>query len=99
VKKGYEVNGRYSQDPIGSDKPRGKNRSMRKHRNDAGLTPTETHRKAQLMRQFLALDGPKGASLEYINSPIWCPSCSGRRMRLEAGGLCEYCATSAAPSH
>lgn len=30
------------------------------------LTPTEEHRKSKLMRQFIAGDGPKGNSQEYL---------------------------------
>lgn len=37
-----------------------------KESKDPGLTPTERHQKNQLMRQFLRVDGPKGASLEYL---------------------------------
>lgn len=68
MKRGYDVGGRYSQDPIGSDAPRGKDTSRRKHRNDPGFTPTELHQKAQLMRQFCKGDGEKGASAAYVDN-------------------------------
>lgn len=60
-RKGYDVGGRYSQDPIGSEKPRGKATGRRLHRNDPGWTPTELHRKNELMRQFMRNpEGPGG---------------------------------------
>lgn len=77
-------------DPVGSGNPRGKVRSRRKHRNDAGLTPTEQHRKDVLMRQFTSGDGPKGNSPEYLNSPAWCRGCDGRRLA-STEGLCGAC--------
>lgn len=57
--KSSRVNG----DPIGSE--REKSSSRRKAGRDPGLTPTERHRKAALMRQFMALDGPKGTSEQF----------------------------------
>ncbi len=66
AKRGYEVGGKFSQDPIGSERSRGKSRSQRKHRNDPGWTPTELHVKNQLMRQFMKNpEGPGGASETY----------------------------------
>jgi hypothetical protein len=50
-------------DPVHSE--RGKSTEQRKSSRDPGLTPTEVHRKAQLMRQFLQLDGPKGSSEQF----------------------------------
>jgi hypothetical protein len=41
---------------------------MQKGRFDGGYTPTEQHIKANLMRQFMAIDGPKGASKEYLDN-------------------------------
>lgn len=78
-------------DPTGSEKPRGKARSARKGRYDGGFTPSEQRKKDQLMRQFLkGYDGPRGASLEYVNAPCWCeyPGCS----RLKSGYE-KYCAS------
>lgn len=67
VKKGYEAGGKYSQDPIGSDKPRGKATGRRKHRNDGpNWTPTEQHRRNELMRQFMRTgEGGGGTSSAY----------------------------------
>lgn len=67
AKRGYELGGKYCQDPIGSDKPRGKASSQRKHRNDGpSWTPTELHRRNELMRQFMRNpEGPGGASSAY----------------------------------
>ena len=64
---GYEYGGRYSQDPIGSQKSRGKSRSQRKHRNDGpSWTPTEQHRRNELMRQFMRNpEGSGGASATF----------------------------------
>ncbi len=57
MRKGYEMGGRFSQDPIGSE-TRGKNRERRKHKNDGPtLTPTEAHIKSNLMKQFCHLEG------------------------------------------
>lgn len=62
---GRKKRGRQNGDPPGSERPRGKASNLRKGRFDGGFTPTEQHRKNALMRQFLQLDGPKGASEEY----------------------------------
>lgn len=40
--------------------------TIRKEGRDPGLTPTEKHRKDQLMRQFVRGDGAKGTSPEYL---------------------------------
>lgn len=54
ARRGYEQGGRYSADPIGSDKPRGKATGQRKAGRDGpNWTPTELHRRNQLMRQFM----------------------------------------------
>lgn len=59
---GRELEGRYSEDPIGSDAPRGKARSQRKASRDGpSLTPTEQHRKNALMRQFMT--NPEGGGI------------------------------------
>lgn len=58
---------------------RGKAASQRKGRYDGSFTPTEQRLKDKLMRQFIrGYDGPRGTSLEYINSPVWCthPGCT-----------------------
>ncbi len=74
MKRGYEMGGKFSSDPIGSDAPRGKNRERRKHRNDGNtLTPTENHIKQNLMRQFMKNPegGGIGNSESYRNSECW----------------------------
>lgn len=59
---GYEREGKYSADPIGSAAPRGKARSQRKASRDGPtLTPTEQHRKNALMRQFMV--NPEGGGI------------------------------------
>jgi len=45
---------RHPEDPVGAELPRGKSAYQRKSGRDPGLTPTERHQKAQLMRQFLS---------------------------------------------
>lgn len=68
---GFEYGGRYKDDPIGSDKPRGKNREQRKHRNDgATLTPTEQHIKNNLMKQFCRMEGSTNSEA-YRNASCW----------------------------
>ena len=67
MRRGYEIGGKHSSDPIGSDKPRGKSSYQRKSgRDDSGLTPTETHQKAQLMRQFQKLESGLGNSEAFL---------------------------------
>lgn len=39
--------------------------TIRKEGRDEGLTPTEQHQKDVLMRQFVKVDGPKGATKAY----------------------------------
>jgi len=53
--------GRVNGDPIGSEKPRGKDSSRRKARNDPGFTPTEQRQKNELMRQFMK--NPEGGGI------------------------------------
>jgi hypothetical protein len=69
--------GRLDGDPQGSEKPRGKDRSERRGRFDPGWTPTETHIRNGLMKQFCK--NPEGSpnSEAYRNSEIWCryPGC------------------------
>ncbi len=90
MKKGWGVGQRYSQDPIGSDAPRGKNREKRKHRNDPGLTPTEQHIKNNLMNQFRRTgEGPGGHSEAYRSASIWCEC--GRHFKVEGHEKCEGC--------
>lgn len=78
-------------DPLGSE--REKSTAQRKSGRDPGLTPTEQHRKAQLMRQFLRLDGPKGSTEEYRNSPVWCACGRGMNRRGKRGDTlpCAKC--------
>lgn len=93
MKRGYDVGGKYSQDPIGSDQPRGKDTSRRKHRNDPGWTPTELHQRNALMRQFMK--NPEGEQVgeAYKASPAWCRGCDGRRLAM-SDGLCGSCCRS-----
>lgn len=94
MKRGHGINERYAQDPIGSDESRGKNRERRKHKLDGPtLTPTESHIKNSLMRQFMR--NPEGSADQddaaYKASPAWCSECDGRRLAVIAG-LCAACA-------
>lgn len=91
MSNGYELGGRYSADPIGSETSRGKDCSKRLSSKDGPhWTPTEQHQKNQLMRQFLKRDGSQGASEAYVNSPVWCRGCDGRRLAV-TDGLCGVC--------
>lgn len=73
MKKGYEIGGRHRDDPIGSEKPRGKSRSQRKAARDGpSWTGTEARQRDQLMKQFCKLEGPAGNSEAYISAPCWC---------------------------
>ncbi len=66
--KSHRVDG----DPIGSEAPRGKARFQRKSGRDPGMTPTELHQKAGLMRQFMKNpEGPGGRSDAYVNASCW----------------------------
>ena len=94
MKRGHEIGGKYREDPIGSDVPRGKSTERRKHRNDGpSWTPTESRIKNQLMRQFMRNpEGTAHASSEaYRASPAWCPYCEGRRLRAAHLVSCEQC--------
>jgi|ERR1700755_2094896 len=93
--RGFELEGRYREDPIGSE---GKSLSRRKHRLDGtSYTPTEQRTKDGLMRQFCKQ--VEGVYLRdvaaYTSSPVWCPFCSGRRMRMAEGKSCAPCARAA----
>lgn len=68
MKKGYGPGEKYSADPIGSELPKGKSCAQRRSSRDSGLTPTEAHRKNELMRQFLQRDGSQGNSRAYIDN-------------------------------
>lgn len=69
--KGYGINERYSQDPIGSNEPRGKSRERRKHREDGNtLTPTEQHIKNSCMKQFCSLEGSTNSEA-YRAASCW----------------------------
>ena len=92
-KKGYGYGSKYANDPIGSDAPRGKNRELRKHAMDGNtMTPTESHIKNNLMRQFMR--NPEGTAQSnteaYKNSPAWCPRCE-RRLRADDSEHCGPC--------
>lgn len=88
--KGFELEGKYSQNPIGSE---GKSLSQRKaYRDGRSWTPTESRKREQLLKQFCKLEGQSGNSEAYVNSPVWCPFCRGRRMNSEEGIMgCEPC--------
>lgn len=92
MRKGYEMGGKYRDDPIGSDKPRGKSSQRRKHRNDGPtLTPSERHKKNGLMRQFMRTgEGPGGNTPEYRAASCWCAEC-GRHFRAEGAEVCFSC--------
>lgn len=95
AKKGYGIGERHSQDPIGSDAPRGKDTSKRKHRNDPGWTPTEEKLRNQAMRQFMR--NPEGSANRdesaYKASTVWCRGCDGKRMiSVVSLSLCDSCA-------
>lgn len=81
-------------DPVGSEKPRGKDTSQRKHRNDGtSWTPTERTIKDRLMKQFTHLgEGACGQSEAFRESPLWCSKC-GMRPKTGSGetGLCAKC--------
>lgn len=65
--KGHELGGRYREDPIAA---RGKSSSQRKAGRDGpSWTPTELHRRNQLMRQFMRTgEGGGGNSSAYKNN-------------------------------
>ncbi len=94
VKSGWGVNERYAADPIGSNEPRGKDTSQRKHRNDGGWTPTEERQREQMLRQFMR--NPEGTANRdesaYKTASCWCSGCDGRRLAV-ASGLCLNCAS------
>lgn len=97
MKRGYDIGGRYSADPIGSDAPRGKDRSQRKSGRDGpSWTPTESRRRDTLLRQFLQRDGSQGNTDAYLASPVWCPGCDGRRLREQGKSLCARCSVGVA---
>lgn len=95
MKRGFEFGGRYANDPIGSDKPRGKSNYRRKSGRDPGLTPTEQHQKNELMRQFMK--NPEGGGIgntdAYRSAECWC-ECG--RLKLSELGKCAQCAKAAA---
>lgn len=94
MKKGYDLGGKYSQDPIGSDAPKGKDCGRRlSSRDGKPFTPSEQRLKNQLMRQFIKGDGPKGNSAAYLAAPCWC-ACG--RLMVEELGMCRKCAEQAA---
>lgn len=92
MKRGYDVGGRYSQDPVGSDESRGKNRERRKHKLDGPtLTPTEAHIKNSLMRQFMRNPEGEPVGEAYKSASCWCAGpCGGRRLAITEG-LCDSC--------
>ncbi len=92
--KGFELGGKYANDPIGSEKPRGKDTYRRKSARDPGLTPTEQRQKNELMRQFMTNPegGGIGNSKAYRESAVWCQRCNGRRMNAPDMDTCMECA-------
>jgi hypothetical protein len=94
MRRGFDIGGKYREDPVGADVPRGKSTERRKHRNDGtSWTPTEARLKNELMRQFM--HNPEGTAHAdddaYKNSPAWCPHCDGRRLRDEGYDCCTSC--------
>lgn len=88
--KSHWVNG----DPVGSEKPRGKDCSEQRGRYDPGWTGTERRLKDQLMRQFMRNPEGEPPSEAYKNASCWCPGCDGRRLVSDmARGLCTSCAS------
>ena len=93
--KGFEVGGKYREDPVGSWESRGKETSRRKHSRDMGFTPSEVRLKNQLMRQFMKHgDGPGGNSQAWRESELWCRACHNY-MRVQGSNLCTRCQKSA----
>lgn len=90
--KGFDFGGKYSQDPIGSEKARGKDTSQRKHRLDGtSWTPSERYLKDKLMRQFMRTgEGDGGVSEAYRAASCWCAYC-GRHFRVEGADVCFSC--------
>lgn len=94
MKRGYDIGGRYSQDPIGSQGE--KSLSQRKSSRDFGLTPTEKFQKNQLMKQFCRLESGVEDVEAYRNAPCWC-GCE-RGLRGESG-LCAKCEAEAVQNY
>ena len=89
--KGYELGGKHANDPIGSEKPRGKDAFERRGRFDSGRTPTEKVQKARLMRQFMRTkEGDGGNSVLWRESEVWCVRC-GLYMRQDDSTQCRRC--------
>lgn len=87
-KRGFEMGGRFHQDPIGSEKARGKSAHRRKSGRDPGLTPTENARKAKFLKQFTKLEGSVNSEA-YRNAECWC-DCPFGGLRGE-NGKCSRC--------
>lgn len=84
---GFELGGKYSNDPIGSERSRGKHRYQRKSKLDGpSWTPTEQRHRNQLMKQFCKLEGGTNSEA-YRASPLWCGKCCG----MMVGGRCGKC--------
>ena len=89
--KGWEVGGKYREDPKGAHRPRGKDTSRRKHARDPGLTPSEKYLKDKLMRQFMKTgEGDGGHSAAWRDSEVWCDRC-GFYFKAEDAKLCRRC--------
>jgi hypothetical protein len=91
---GMTRRGRLDGDPQGSEKPRGKDRSERRGRFDPGWTPTETHIRNGLMRQFMRNPEGSPSSEAYRNSSVWCECGRGMNRRAADGSTvkCVKCA-------
>lgn len=87
MKSGYEIGGRHSQDPIGSE---GKSLSQRKHRNDGpSWTPSERYERNKLMKQFCHLEGVNGNTQAYREASCWCDC--GRHLKADGRDSCLSC--------
>lgn len=92
MKKGFDLGGKYRNDPPGSMKPRGKARSARKSGRDGKtLTGTEQRKKNELMRQFMKNPegGGTGNTEAYRTASCWCPC--GRHLKADGRDLCSCC--------
>ncbi len=92
MKKGWNINERHAADPIGSNEPRGKDRSQRKHKLDGPtLTGSEGALRDRLMKQFCQLEGSTNSEA-YRNSSCWCAGpCGGAHLRSDNSPFCSRC--------
>jgi hypothetical protein len=71
VSLGRKKRGRIDGDPLGSESPRGKDRSEQRGRYDPGWTGTERTIRDGLLKQFCKLEGPGGNSDAYRSAACW----------------------------